>query len=59
MGKVYEKTKKMQCIGLPKSMVSAKLPFMTRLPKNRGITQAEADKSLTAHTARIATYFVN
>ena len=27
-------------------MVSAKLPFMTRLPKKRGITQAEADKSL-------------
>jgi hypothetical protein len=24
----------------------AKLPFMTRLPKNRGITQAEEDKSL-------------
>ena len=27
-------------------MVSAKLPFMTRLPKKRGITQAEEDKSL-------------
>jgi hypothetical protein len=36
----------MQYIGPPKSMVSAKLPFMTRLPKKRGITQAEEDKSL-------------
>ena len=27
-------------------MVSAKLPFMTRLPKKRGITQVEEDKSL-------------
>jgi len=36
----------MQYIGPSKSMVSAKLSFMTRLPKKRGITQAEADKSL-------------
>jgi len=28
------------------SIMRAKLPFMTRLPKNRGITQAEEDKSL-------------
>ena len=27
-------------------MVSAKLPFMTRLPKKRGIAQVEEDKSL-------------
>ena len=27
-------------------MVSAKLPFMTRLPKKRGITQDGEDKSL-------------
>jgi len=25
---------------------NARLPFMTRLPKKRGITQAEEDKSL-------------
>jgi hypothetical protein len=36
----------MQCIELPKSMVSAKLLFMTRLPKKRGITQVEEAKSL-------------
>jgi len=36
----------MQYMGPLKSIVSAKLPFMTRLPKNRGITQAEEDKSL-------------
>ena len=36
----------MQYIGLPKSMVSARLSFMTRLAKKRGITQAEEDKSL-------------
>jgi hypothetical protein len=30
----------------PKSLVSAKLPFMTRLPKKRGITQDGEDKSL-------------
>ena len=30
----------------PQSIMRAKLPFMTRLPKKRGITQAEADKSL-------------
>ena len=36
----------MQCIGLPKSLASAKLRFMTRLPKKRGITQVEEDKSL-------------
>ena len=41
-----EKNKKMQYIGLPKSMVSARLSFMTRLAKKRGITQAEEDKSL-------------
>jgi hypothetical protein len=27
-------------------MANAKLPFMTRLPKKRGITQVEEDKSL-------------
>ena len=43
---VYERLKKMQYIGPPKSMVSARLPFMTRLPKKRGITQAGEDKSL-------------
>jgi hypothetical protein len=36
----------MQYIGPPKSMVSAKLPFMTRLPKKWGIARAEEDKSL-------------
>jgi hypothetical protein len=28
------------------SIMPARLPFMTRLPKKRGITQAEEDKSL-------------
>jgi hypothetical protein len=28
------------------SIMRARLPFMTRLPKNRGITRAEEDKSL-------------
>ena len=36
----------MQYIELPKSLASAKLRFMTRLPKKRGITQVEEDKSL-------------
>jgi len=36
----------MQYIGPPKPMMSAKLPFMTRLPKKRGITQVEEDKFL-------------
>jgi len=30
----------------PQSIMRAKLPFMTRLPKKRGITQVEEDKSL-------------
>jgi len=33
-------------MGPLKSIVSAKLPFMTRLPKKRGITYTEEDKSL-------------
>jgi hypothetical protein len=33
-------------VGLPKSIVSAKLPFMTRFPKKRGVTQIEGYKSL-------------
>jgi len=36
----------MQYMGPLKSIVSAKLPFMTRLPKKRGITYTEEDKSL-------------
>ena len=31
-------------------MVSARLPFMTRLPKKRGIIQDGEDETLTAHT---------
>ena len=30
-------------------MVSARLPFMTRLPKKRGIIQDGEDETLTAH----------
>jgi hypothetical protein len=36
----------MQYLGPPKPMMSAKLPFMTPLPKKRGITQVGEDKSL-------------
>ena len=31
-------------------MMCAKFSFMTRLPKKRGITQVEEDKSLTTHS---------
>jgi len=40
-------------------MVSARLPFMTRLPKKRGIIQDGEDETLTAHSARIASFFGN
>jgi len=38
-------------------MVSARLPFMTRLPKKRGIIQDGEDETLTAHALLI--YRVN
>jgi hypothetical protein len=43
------KTSRQHFVGCQKGNVHAKLPFMTRLPKKRGITQDGEDKSLTTH----------
>ena len=46
----------------PQSIMRAKLPFMTRLPKKRGITQVEEDKSLilrSFHSLRLIHLFPN
>ena len=41
------------------SLFNVSLLIMTRQPKSRGSTRKKWSETLTAHTARIATYFGN